>query len=65
MFQSDVHKKMFLTEVELGKTLDHKNIVHVLGADLNEKSGPYLLMEYAKGVSLDQHEHSATTCCRC
>jgi serine/threonine protein kinase len=56
VFQSDVHKKMFLTEVELGKTLQHKNIVHVLSADLNEKSGPYLLMEYAKGISLDKHE---------
>lgn len=60
VFQSDVHKKMFLTEVELGKTLEHKNIVRVLGADLNEKTGPYLLMEYAKGASLDKHEHSAS-----
>jgi serine/threonine protein kinase len=60
VFQSDVHKKMFFTEVELGKALEHKNIVHVLGADLNEKSGPYLLMEYAKGESLDRHEHSAS-----
>ncbi|MBI5006551.1 MAG: serine/threonine protein kinase [Nitrosomonadales bacterium] len=58
VFQSDVHKKMFLTEVELGRKLWHKNIVHVLGADLTEKSGPYLVMEYAKGVSLDQHERS-------
>jgi serine/threonine protein kinase len=56
VFQSDVHKKMFLTEVELGTKMQHKNIVHVLGADLKEKSGPYLVMEYAHGVSLDKHE---------
>ncbi|HAF45835.1 MAG: hypothetical protein A2100_03695 [Sideroxydans sp. GWF2_59_14] len=56
VFQSDVHKNMFLTEVELGKLMQHKNIVHVLAADLSERSGPYLVMEYAKGVSLDKHE---------
>lgn len=54
--QSEWHKKMFLTEVELGKKMRHKNIVHVLDADLNEKSGAYLVMEFANGVSLDQHE---------
>jgi serine/threonine protein kinase len=58
VFQSEVHKKMFLTEVELGSKMRHKNVVHVLEADLNEKSGPYLVMEYAKGVSLDHHQHS-------
>jgi serine/threonine protein kinase len=57
VFQSEVHKKMFLTEVELGRKMHHKNIVHVLGADFEEKSGPYLVMEYAKGVSLDHHQH--------
>lgn len=57
VFQSEVHKKMFLTEVELGRRMHHKNIVHVLGADFEEKSGPYLVMEYAKGVSLDHHQH--------
>ncbi len=58
VFQSDWHRKMFLTEVELGKTMRHKNIVHVLEADLNEKSGAYLVMEYAHGVSLDQYEYA-------
>lgn len=57
VFQSEVHKRMFLTEVELGRRMHHKNIVHVLGADFEEKSGPYLVMEYAKGVSLDHHQH--------
>ncbi len=56
--QSDVLRKMFLTEVELGKKMRHKNIVHVQDADLNEKSGAYLVMEFANGVSLDQHEHA-------
>lgn len=60
VFQSDVHKKMFLTEVELGKKLRHRNIVHVLEAHLTEKTGAYLVMEYAHGVSLDQHHNPET-----
>ena len=56
VFQSDVHKKMFLTEVELGKKMEHKNIVHVMEAHLTEQTGAYLVMEFAKGVSLDQHD---------
>jgi len=56
VFQSDVHKKMFLTEVELGKKMQHKNIVHVMEAHLTEETGAYLVMEFAKGVSLDQHD---------
>ncbi len=56
--QSEWHKKMFLTEVELGKKLHHKNIVRVLSADLKEKSGAYLVMEYARGVSLDHYEYA-------
>jgi serine/threonine protein kinase len=55
--QSGLYRQMFLTEVELGKKLRHKNIVHVLDADLEEKSGPYLVMEYARGTSLDHHEN--------
>ncbi len=60
VFQSDVHKKMFLTEVELGKKMRHKNIVHVLEAHLTDQTGAYLVMEYANGVSLDRH-HKADT----
>jgi serine/threonine protein kinase len=60
VFQSDVHKNMFLTEVELGKRMDHKNIVHVQEAHISERTGAYLVMEYAQGVSLDKH-HSVET----
>jgi serine/threonine protein kinase len=56
VFQSDVHKKMFQTEVELGKKMQHKNIVQVMEAHLTEQTGAYLVMEFAKGVSLDQHD---------
>lgn len=56
--QSELHKKMFLNEVELGRKLHHKNIVHVLDADLDEKSGAYMVMEYAHGASLDRYENS-------
>lgn len=58
--QSDVYKTMFATEVELGLRMHHKNIVHVLNADLNEPSGAYLVMEYINGVSLDNHERDDT-----
>jgi serine/threonine protein kinase len=47
---------MFETEVDLGKRMDHKNIVQVLEAHQTEQTGAYLVMEFAKGVSLDQHD---------
>lgn len=56
--QTDVHKAMFTSEVELGRMMEHKNIVRVLDADLTEKSGAYLVMEYISGVPLDQHENT-------
>jgi serine/threonine protein kinase len=56
VFQSDVHKKMFQTEVELGKKMQHKNIVQVMEAHMSEQTGAYLVMEFAKGVSLDQFD---------
>ncbi len=55
---SEWHKQMFLTEVELGRKIHHKNIVHVIDAELNEKSGAFLVMEYANGISLDHHEYA-------
>jgi len=58
--QPEMYKAMFTTEVELGRKMDHKNIVRVLDADLNEKSGAYLVMEYINGVPLDRHEHADT-----
>jgi serine/threonine protein kinase len=36
--------------------MQHKNIVHVMEAHLTEQTGAYLVMEFAKGVSLDQHD---------
>lgn len=60
VFQSEIHKNMFLTEVELGKKMHHKNIVHVEEAHFTERTGAYLVMEYANGVSLDKH-HSTDT----
>lgn len=54
--QSDWHRKMFLTEVELGKKLQHKNIVRVLSADLEDKQGAYLVMQYAPGQSMDHYD---------
>lgn len=58
--RTDLHKAMFATEVELGRKMEHKNIVRVLDADLTEKSGAYLVMEYVNGVPLDHHDHPDT-----
>ena len=58
IFHSDWQKNMFISEVEFGKKLNHKNIVHVLDADMDEKTGAYLVMEFANGVSLDHHEYA-------
>jgi serine/threonine protein kinase len=58
--QTELHKTMFTTEVELGRKMHHRNIVHVLDADLNEKTGAYLVMEYIKGKPLDKHDQEDT-----
>ena len=58
--QSEIYKAMFTTEVELGLKMHHKNIVHVLDADLNEKSGAYLVMEFINGESLDHYARDDT-----
>ncbi|HEY0664641.1 MAG TPA: serine/threonine-protein kinase [Gallionella sp.] len=58
--QSELHKAMFTTEVELGRMMDHKNIIHVLDANLKERSGPYLVMEYVNGTPLDRNEQPDT-----
>jgi len=56
--QSDWHRKMFLNEIELGLKLRHKNIVRVISADVEDKNGAYLVMQYAPGVSLDHYERA-------
>lgn len=54
--QSELHKSMFTAEVELGRKMQHRNIVKVIDADLNEPSGAYLVMEYINGKPLDRHD---------
>lgn len=58
--QGEIYRTMFASEVELGGKMHHKNIVRVLSADLEEKNGPYLVMEYVKGVALDHHDRVNT-----
>lgn len=58
--QTDLHKAMFTTEVELGSKMHHRNIVHVIDANLHEKSGAYLVMEYINGTPLDRYDHMDT-----
>ncbi len=54
--QSEAYRKLFSNEVALSGKLQHKNIVRLLGADMAERSGPYLVMEYIRGISLDHHQ---------
>jgi serine/threonine protein kinase len=58
--QSEIYQAMFATEVKLGRKMHHKNIVHVLDADLSDTSGAYLVMEYVNGESLDHYETADT-----
>lgn len=55
--QSDLYQKLLANEVVLASKLKHKNIVQLLGADFNEPSGAYLIMEYIKGISLDCYQN--------
>ncbi|MFZ5523490.1 MAG: serine/threonine protein kinase [Pseudomonadota bacterium] len=58
--QSEPYLKLLANEVELAGKLHHKNIARVLSAKLEEKNGPYVVMEYVKGVSLDHHQNAET-----
>lgn len=56
--QSEPYRQLLSNERELAGKLRHKNIVRMLGSDFAETSGPYLVMEYIRGTSLDHHQHS-------
>ena len=56
--QSEPYRQLLSNERTLGGKLRHKNIVRMLGSDFAEQSGPYLVMEYIRGTSLDHHQHA-------
>jgi serine/threonine protein kinase len=56
--RSGPYRKLLANEITLASKLHHKNIVQLLGANLEEATGPYLVLEYIKGVSLDRHQHA-------
>ncbi|HZW24663.1 MAG TPA: serine/threonine-protein kinase [Gallionella sp.] len=58
--QSEPYRKLMANEVALVGKLQHQNIVRLLSAHLDDKSGPYVVMEYVKGVPLDRHQHGDT-----
>jgi len=58
--QSEAYRKLLANEVGLAGKLHHKNIVRLLSANFEEKNGPYVVMEYVKGVSLDHHQNAET-----
>jgi serine/threonine protein kinase len=55
--QAEPYQKLLENEIKLAGKLQHKNIVRLLTAHFEEKSGAYLVMEYIKGISLDYHQH--------
>ena len=58
--QSEAYRRLLANEVELAIKLHHKNIVRILGANFEEQNGPYVVMEFVKGVSLDHHQNDET-----
>jgi eukaryotic-like serine/threonine-protein kinase len=57
---SPSHRQMFATESSLCGKMEHPNIVSLYGADLDAPNGPYLLMEYVDGNSLDKFDTPET-----
>ena len=58
--QSEPYRKLMSNEVALVGKLHHKNIVRLLSAHLDDRNGPYVVMEYVKGVSMERHQHDDT-----
>ncbi len=57
---SPQHRQMFATEASLCGKMEHPNIVDMYGANLDDPSGPYLVMEYVNGDSLDKFDSPDT-----
>lgn len=58
--QNEIYRKLLSNEFECAGKLRHLNIVRIIGADFDEMSGPYLIMEYIRGTSLNQHQYEDT-----
>ncbi|MEO8332617.1 MAG: serine/threonine-protein kinase [Gallionella sp.] len=56
--QSEPYRRLLANEVVLAGKLHHKNIVRLISSNFDEASGPYVVMEYVKGVSLDRHQNA-------
>lgn len=56
--QTEEYRKLLANEVALAGKLQHKNIVRILRSHLEDQDNPYVVMEYVKGVSLDQHQRT-------
>ena len=55
-YSSLSHHRMFATEASLCGKMNHPNIVSLHGADLEATDGPYLVMEFVDGNSLDRFD---------
>lgn len=53
-------RQLIANEATVMSHFQHKNIVRLLAENQNEASGPYLVLEYIKGTSLDRYQHEDT-----
>jgi eukaryotic-like serine/threonine-protein kinase len=52
------YRSLLINEVAIAASFEQKNIVRQIGADLQALSGPYLVLEYLSGESLDHHQNT-------
>jgi serine/threonine protein kinase len=52
LLNSESARKSFDAEIRLTSSLEHQNIVQVLGAGISEEDAPYLVLEFVEGISL-------------
>lgn len=55
--QSDIYKQFLENEYGYASHLKHKHIIRQFSADFTEKSGAYIVMEYARGNSLNSYQY--------
>jgi serine/threonine protein kinase len=53
-------RQLIANEASVMAHFQHKNIVRLLGENQTEPSGPYLVLEYIRGTSLDHFQHEDT-----
>ncbi|GAB4125869.1 MAG: hypothetical protein Fur0040_08290 [Sideroxydans sp.] len=58
--RTPAHYRLLENEIRLAARVAHDNVARLVGSDMHEPSGPYLLLEYVRGVPLIRHQHPDT-----